>query len=334
MMRLCLFTHTGRMRLGVELQGKILDLVLAYAFTMEGGISPVDRISVAGRELPPDPVAFLQADDETRRLTQVVIEGALAREQRLGADRTMFENQSVLLDPKGLTFLPPVPQPRKVFGMARNYALHAEEVDRTLKPGESMRAGRFFAFQKPPTCITGPYSPIIIPPWVEKLDYELELAVVVGRAGRHIPVARAYDHVGAYTIINNISDRSYLPAEGRVDWLGMKGQDTFGPLGPYLLIPEAGFDPHALSLSLKVNGEVRQSASTAEMLFSIPQIIAGISRLCTLEPGDIIATGSPAGNAAAFGAFLKDGDIIEGTIEQIGTQRNRITMQPAEYWRG
>jgi 2-keto-4-pentenoate hydratase/2-oxohepta-3-ene-1,7-dioic acid hydratase in catechol pathway len=191
-----------------------------------------------------------------------------------------------------------------------------------------------FCFLKPPTCINGPYEPVRVTRAMKKLDYELELGVVIGHGGRNIPVEKAMDHVGGYTLFNDMSDRGTLrlgESNRFIDWYHMKAPDGFAPTGPYILLSEKGVDPHKLRLRLWVNGELRQKATTGDMIWKVAEQVSYLSTVATLRPGDVIGTGSPAGNAASWGKYLEPGDVIEGEIQKIGRQKFEIQLEKPSY---
>jgi 2-keto-4-pentenoate hydratase/2-oxohepta-3-ene-1,7-dioic acid hydratase in catechol pathway len=215
-------------------------------------------------------------------------------------------------------FLSPIPRPAKnIFCVGRNYAEHARE-----RGAEVPTVPVFFT--KPPSAVVGHEAGVIAWPVTQSLDYEVELAVVVGRRGRNIPRARASDYVFGYTILNDITARDLQKTHSQ--WFKGKGLDTFAPVGPWIVHKSALPDPHALRISLRVNGEVRQEATTADMVFKIGELIEVLSAGMTLEPGDILATGTPSGVGAGFvpPRWLKVGDVIEAEVEGIGVLRNRI----------
>ena len=142
------------------------------------------------------------------------------------------------------------------------------------------------------------------------------------------------DHVGGYTLFNDMSDRTSLNMGKFIDWYAMKAPDGFAPIGPYILLPEEGLDPHDLRLKLWVNGELRQDATTGDMVWRIAEQVSYLSGIATLRTGDIIGTGSPAGNAASWGKYLEPGDLIEGEIEHIGRQEFRIKSESPDYTPG
>jgi 2-keto-4-pentenoate hydratase/2-oxohepta-3-ene-1,7-dioic acid hydratase in catechol pathway len=217
-----------------------------------------------------------------------------------------------------MRFLSPIPRPgRNIFCVGRNYIEHAKE-----RGAEVPTIPVFFT--KPPTAVVGHEAPVIHWPGTQNLDYEVELAVVIGRRGRDIPRSRAYDHVFGYTILNDITARDLQ--KKHTQWFKGKSLDTFAPMGP-VIVPKSSLpNPHALRIALRVNGEIRQAATTADMVFRIDELIEVLSAGMTLEPGDILATGTPSGVAAGFDPprWLKVGDVVEAEVEGIGVLRNRI----------
>jgi 2-keto-4-pentenoate hydratase/2-oxohepta-3-ene-1,7-dioic acid hydratase in catechol pathway len=191
---------------------------------------------------------------------------------------------------------------------------------------ERARNGVPYIFLGSPRAITGPYDDVILPALGEQHDWELELALVIGREGRHIRREDAMAYVAGYTISNDLTtrDRLYRPDLKAIgtDWFTAKNADTFLPTGPFL-VPAAFLpDPGDLRITLRHNGTVRQDESTKDMIFDIPRLIEYASSTTTLRPGDLLLTGSPAGNGAHWGTFLKPGDVMEAEITGLGTQRN------------
>jgi 2-keto-4-pentenoate hydratase/2-oxohepta-3-ene-1,7-dioic acid hydratase in catechol pathway len=235
----------------------------------------------------------------------------------------------VFFDSSKVRILPPLPNPPKILCLARNYVSHVQEVT-----GSGTRPPDTLIFMKPATSLIGPEDFIVIPPFCRKLDHEVELAVVIGRRGRFIPEDAAMDHVAGYTIINDVSDREYTSQKDShrlINWFFMKGQDTFAPLGPSLVEKDEIGDPHKLRLRLWVNGDLRQDSEGEEMIFKIPQIISRVSQFVTLEPGDILSTGTPLGTSFSTKQYLKAGDVIECEIEGIGRLRNFVKVEEAVY---
>jgi 2-keto-4-pentenoate hydratase/2-oxohepta-3-ene-1,7-dioic acid hydratase in catechol pathway len=212
--------------------------------------------------------------------------------------------------------LAPIPAPaRNIFCLGRNYAEHAAE------RGAAAPEHPVY-FTKPDTCVVGPGDDVVHHAVTSELDYEVELAVVIGTGGKDIARAEALGHVFGYTVINDVTARDLQRRHGQ--WFKGKSLDTFCPMGPVLVTVDEIPDPQALAISLRVNGEVRQQSHTGKMIFPIAQCIEVLSQGMTLRPGDIIATGTPDGVGAASGNFLRPGDRVEAEVESIGTLTNRI----------
>jgi 2-keto-4-pentenoate hydratase/2-oxohepta-3-ene-1,7-dioic acid hydratase in catechol pathway len=243
--------------------------------------------------------------------------------------------------------MPPIPRPPKLLGLAGNYLEHIREFDRPGDQPEDSQAGEMARtttprpFLMPSTAAIPPGGTIPWPSYSREIDYEIELAVVIGRRCRRVSPAEAAGHVAGYTIANDVSARSCSHAAGRqerakdafFDWLHGKWADGFCPMGPYLVTAEEIADPHALAMELRVDGEVRQQASTRQMIHSVAEVVAFCSQLMTLEPGDVIATGTPSGVGAATGRFLRPGQRIRCRIEGLGELENTLGEPPAEFYR-
>ncbi|MFH1008884.1 MAG: fumarylacetoacetate hydrolase family protein [Candidatus Latescibacterota bacterium] len=232
-----------------------------------------------------------------------------------------------------VTLGPPVPKPNKFLALAANYREHIAEGDFAKVPDEE-KVILPYVFMKPPsTTVVATEDPIVLPKVAVAIDWELELGVIIGKKGKYIPEAEALEYVFGYTVVNDVSERKLFASKERTeeramdgffDWLNGKWLDGFAPTGPVVVTRDEIPDPQNLHARLTVNGEVKQDFTTDHMIFDIPATIAYISRLMTLEPGDIIATGTSAGVGDASGTYLKAGDLIEGEIEQIGVLRNRV----------
>jgi len=189
--------------------------------------------------------------------------------------------------------------------------------------------GSPYVFAGLPSALAGPYDQIVLPERGANHDWELELAAVIGRPARNLTPQNALEHVAGYTICNDITTRSLvyrrdLKAIG-TDWFAAKNAPTFLPTGPFLVPSAFAGDPGTLKITLTHNGVIRQDESCADMLFDLPQILAYITAVTELSPGDLVLTGSPAGNGAHWGVFLADGDVLEGEITGLGRQRNHVT---------
>jgi len=211
--------------------------------------------------------------------------------------------------------LAPVPEPGKIVCAGLNYRDHAEEQNEEI-PDEPL------LFAKAPTTVTNPGSPIVHPDG-EQVDYEVELAVVIGRTATDLAASDVRDHVAGYTVLNDVSGRDAQMGDGQ--FFRGKSYDTFAPMGPALVAGD-GFDPNAVDVTLRVDGETKQSSNTRQFIFEVPELVAYISRNMTLRPGDVISTGTPGG----VGIFrdpvdlLEPGDVCEAEIEGIGTLTNPV----------
>ncbi len=218
----------------------------------------------------------------------------------------------------GLHFELPIARPSKIIGIGRNYQAHAEELHHDI-PEEPL------FFSKAPSTLIPHKAPIIIPQWLNgRVDHEAELAVVVGQKCRNISEADAGSYIAGYSILNDVTARTMQKEDTKNNkpWFRSKSLDTFCPMGPYLVPADEIEDPHGLNIQLTVNGTKHQEASTASMIFKIPRLIAHLSRFLTLEPGDIIATGTPEGVSP-----IEDGDTIEITITNLGKLQNRVIRE-------
>ena len=263
-----------------------------------------DLEAVSEGELGPDPMAALSA---SRVLTEIT--SGLADRRPTGA---LAE----------VTLGPPVPRPRNSYGIGLNYKSHAVEATMEI-PEVPM------VFTKFPSCVAGPTDDIRLRS--DRCDYEGELVAVIGPGGADIEPANAWDHVVGLTVGQDISDRlAQFMTEPPQFNLG-KSFDTFGPIGPMIVSPDCFPDPDNLTIRTLVNREERQADRTSNMIFSVAQLVAFLSRITTLTTGDIIFTGTPEGIGATQGLFLSDGDLVTTTIEGIGTLTN--TCIRVEDWR-
>ena len=217
----------------------------------------------------------------------------------------------------------PLNNPQKFLALGVNYEAHAQEA---REAGIDIPDAQMW-FTKQASCITGPYHAVEKPKVSDALDYEVELAIVIGKAGRHIPAAQALDHISGFTICNDISVRDWQ--RHTAQFMIGKSFDTHGPIGPVIVTSDEIGDPHNLDIKCFVNGEERQSSNTRDFRFDCAEQIAYLSQAMTLQPGDIIATGTPAGIGAGFKPpkFLKAGDVVRCEIEKIGFIENKIVLE-------
>jgi 2-keto-4-pentenoate hydratase/2-oxohepta-3-ene-1,7-dioic acid hydratase in catechol pathway len=222
-----------------------------------------------------------------------------------------FRRLDAEYDLTDVQLLAPV-QPSKIICVGRNYAAHAKEHDAEVPEVPML-------FLKPPSAVIGPGETILLPPQSQQVEHEAELCVVIGKRGRWIDPDEFRDYLLGYTVANDVTARDLQFRDGQ--WTRGKGFDTFCPLGPWI---QTDFDPADHLITSHVNGEMRQMASTRDMIFSVRQLIAFASSIMTLEPGDILLTGTPAG----VGPLLPD-DIVEVGVEDIGSLKNPVTAEPA-----
>lgn len=312
-MRLCRFSVGDRVQIGIYDERFLVPLAAGarvYADATHEELELPDSGDLLDF-LPPDGAGFSAA----AKLADWVArsEGKLPESARIATDEAQL--------------LVPIPRPNKLFLLAGNYAKHIEEGGRE-KASEREETFPYVFIKPPSTTLTDPGRPVVIPSISpQAIDWELELAVVIGRRAKGVKEADALSYVAGYTVVNDISNRKFRPNPGRVtrekdaffDWLHGKWHDSFCPCGPCVTSADEISDPQTLDMKLRLNGEVRQDASTSQQIFPVAAVIEFISGIVTLEPGDIISTGTPAGVGSTTGTFLQPGDRLEAEIAGIGT---------------
>ena len=308
-MRLCRFTHNDQTHAGFYFDDSVISLAAAAELT--------------GQPAP-------ECDRLESMLTGGADRAAIVALQTALADVSADQTDGKKLSTNNVQLLVPNPNPSKLLLLAGNYAKHIEEGGARAEE----RAKTFpYVFMKPLTALTNPGGPIRIPAVSpDHVDWELELGVIIGQRCKDATEENAIDFVGGYTVINDVSDRKFKPNPGRnerdkdgfFDWLHGKWHDTFCPMGPCVLPADECPDPQNLHMTLSVNESVQQDGSTSEMVFPVAAIVQFISSFVTLEPGDIISTGTTAGVGAAKNKFLKAGDQITAEIASIGVLRNPV----------
>ncbi len=260
-------------------------------------------LAAAAPDLPQEMSAFLAA-------------GANALEQARSSSGPRLPLASVKLEA-------PVLRPPKFLAIGLNYADHVAEsgIEKPKHP---------VFFNKQSTCVTGPYDPIHSPRASQALDYEGELAFVIGRRSRHVPKERAHEVIAGFLVCNDVSTRDWQ-FRAQTMTLG-KSFDTHGPLGPWIVTPDEVGDPHSLGLRTWVNGELRQESNTKHLIYDCFDQVETLSTVCTLEPGDVISTGTPAGVGMAMDprSRLEPGDVVRVEIERIGWIENPVIEEPAD----
>ena len=300
-MRLVTYTARDTMRLGA----------------MRGEREIVDVSRASGGHLPSDMLGFLAAGDAAMDAARA----ALARVESTARDRAIADGLLVALDEPGVRLEAPIPRQRSVLAAGVNYKDHAAEAK--IEPPK-----RPMIFAKVASCITGPGMPIHRPKVSPFLDWEGELCFVIGRRARHVPAARALEHVAGYMIGDDVSVRDWQ-VHTPTFMMG-KSFDTHGPTGPWLVTRDEVSDPHVLGLKTWVNGVLKQDANTRDLIFGIPALIEYVSQAFTLEPGDVVFTGTPAGVGFIRNPreFLKAGDVVRVAIDGLGVLENPVIEEP------
>jgi 2-keto-4-pentenoate hydratase/2-oxohepta-3-ene-1,7-dioic acid hydratase in catechol pathway len=271
-------------------------------------------------------VGSLIPDDRITDLTQLVSDENLTSHQLLECfdlDGDFFENAGAAVDDAptvsrdSVRLVAPVPRPGKIICIGLNYLDHAEESGMPIPISPII-------FSKFHTCVIGSGEAIHIPSGSDQVDYEAELAVVIGREAKNVTASEAMNYVFGYTNFNDVSARDFQFADGQ--WQRGKSCDTFAPMGPFVATKDEIPDPHNLNIRFRLNGETLQDSNTDQLIFRIPELIEFLSRSITLEPGDIIATGTPPGVGFARKPpiFMKPGDLAEVEIEGLGVLSNSV----------
>ena len=290
-MKLVTFTHAGSQRTGLVDQDRVIDL------------------HATDPEIPADMLSLIRGG--TRLLDRI---------------RSLDKSRAKSVPLADVKLDAPVPNPSKYLAIGMNYKAHVQEaLAKNIKVPDTQ-----VWFNKQVSCVNGPFDDVHMPRASDHLDYEAELAVIIGRRCRHVPLDQAKDVIFGYAIANDVSVRDWQLRSSTFT-LG-KSFDTHGPIGPWIITADEIPDPHGLHMRMLVNGEVRQDITTDQMIYNIYQQIAHLSTVMTLEPGDLIATGTPSGVGLAMNpqTFLKVGDVMRVEIEKIGHIENRVIAEPAD----
>lgn len=298
-MKLVTYLRNNQPRLGAVVDDTVVDLAdLAQHF---------------GAELPSDMLTFIAESPAALTLANELVAKA-------GGTWPGGVGQPL----SGVKLLAPIPRtPKGVIGVGLNYAEHVAEASRTMDTAQELPSHPVL-FIKAATSVVGPDADIIHnPALTQQLDWEAELGVVIGKECRNLSEDEAMSAVFGYTCVNDISARDIRHGG---QWCFAKGQDTYSPMGPWIVTADEIADPHNLDISLTLNGETKQNSNTRHMIFDIPALIAHLTSGITLEPGDVIATGTPSGVGISYTPpqFMKKGDVVEMRIEKVGVLRNQI----------
>lgn len=302
-MRLVTFEAMSRRSLGAELDGLVVDLA---------ALDPV---------IPKDMVQFLEGGGSALEAAR----NALAVVQAAG-DRRVLRSQDgsrVAFEREEVTYLAPIPRPPKIMAIGLNYLRHIEELaEAGIEPTKLP-----FFFSKLPSTVIGPNEPVVLPTLSQEVDYEIELALVLGMRAKHVSAKDAMKYLAGYTILNDVSARDIQLVDNQIT-LG-KNFDTFAPMGPCLVTADEIPDPHSLTLTLRLNGVVMQHDSTRNLVHRIPEMLSFLSEIMTLEPGTVVATGTPAGVGFRRKppVFLQPGDVMTLEIDGLGLLENPVIAE-------
>jgi acylpyruvate hydrolase len=313
-MKLITFRHNGVSRIGAIHQEEVVDLHASYKalLAFEGKIRARE---IAEAFVPTDMTGFLQGGKESLELANKSIEFAVVNREDAGYP-LVYALDEVKVEA-------PVTEPGKMICVGHNYREHILEMKRELPPFPVV-------FAKFANTVIGPQDDIPYYPISEQLDYEAEFAFVIGKRARNVSQAEALDYVAGYTIANDVTYRDIQ--RRTLQWLQGKTVEGSAPMGPWLITSDELQNPSGLEVVLTVNGEERQRSNTANLVFSVPYLVEFLSNLMTLEPGDVILTGTPGGVGVAREpqVFLKDGDVVKIEIDQIGALENRVSAVKVE----
>lgn len=305
-MKLVQFEVAKNQHIGVIVNHTVIDIHAAYCHYTEAGIK--DHLNQ--EPFPSNLLDFLKAGEETFKLVQAVSDYVLQNDVGDSSNKIFYSLSEV-------TICAPLHNPEKIICVGLNYLDHCKETGMEIPTSPII-------FSKFTNALIGPNESVQLPVNSQEVDYEAELAVIIGKTAKKVTAEDAMNYVFGYTILNDISARDIQLGDGQ--WLRGKTPDTFAPIGPSIVTKDEITDSHQLDITLKLNGEVMQDSNTENLIFDIPFIISYLSQSMTLKPGDIIATGTPhgVGMSREPQVWLKDGDEMEITIEKIGTLLNPV----------
>jgi acylpyruvate hydrolase len=310
-MRLSTFRYKGQSAVvGVPANGLMIDVNAAYRALLRERGEPAPA-AMADAVAPAGILAFLNGGDRAIGAASET----LAYVSKVGARAAEDESLAYPIDK--VTLLAPVQRPGKLICVGLNYRDHAEEAGQKIPSDPTL-------FSKAASCVIGPNEAIRLPKVSKDIDYEAEFAVVIGKHAKDVSAAKALDYVAGYTIVNDVSARDFQRRSSQ--WMAGKNFDTFAPMGPHIVLKDEIPDPHTLDISLEINGRRLQSSNTKNLIFDVNALIADISRFLTLEPGDVISTGTPGGVGFVRKppVFLMPGDRVKIEIAKIGALENPV----------
>ena len=312
-LKLVSYGFEGQTRIGAVVDDSVIDLNSAYASLLQEQGDPRPR-AMANAVVPPDMVEFLQGEERSMKAARDAV--AFAQQQPAPAMRAA----GILRDLKAVKLNAPIPRPPKITLMGFNFRAHADEMLEKVPESPML-------FSAYPSAMNGPGGPVVIPKAATKPDYELEFGVVIGKRGKNVSPDKAMDYVAGYIIVNDGTERVWQ--RKTTQYLIGKTVDTFKVMGPYIVTKDEIADPHNLAMKLWVNGQLRQESNTSLQVFKIWDVIAYMSTIWTLEPGDVLSTGTPrgVGHKQKPPVYLKPGDQVRLEITGLGVLEYSVTAE-------
>ncbi|KEF40207.1 2-keto-4-pentenoate hydratase/2-oxohepta-3-ene-1,7-dioic acid hydratase [Schinkia azotoformans MEV2011] len=313
-MKLITFTIAGSTRIGAVTNENVVDLNAAYE-ALQDSQGKIRAKQIAEAYVPNDMTGFLQGGKESMQYANEAIHFALENKE--------YKGRTLVFAKKDVKVGAPVPEPGKMICVGHNYREHILEMGRQIPEFPVV-------FAKFSNTVIGPEDDIPFFPISEQLDYEAEFAFVIGKRARNVSQEEALDYVAGYTIVNDVTYRDIQ--RRTIQWLQGKSVDGTAPMGPWLVTTDELTNPSGLEVVLTVNGEERQHTNTANLVFSVQYLVEFLSNLMTLEPGDVILTGTPGGVGVAMDppSFLKDGDVVSISIDGVGVLENKVQKAAVE----
>lgn len=317
-MRLVTFRLDGAESIGALVDGLIVHLPRAYASYLHSQGIPLPYL-LAEAQMPGEMLLFLAAGERALVAAERAIEHVSSRLAD-SVDPRGPRGEQLRFPLSEVELLAPIPRPGKLLCIGLNYRDHAAEIG--LKLPE-----RPILFAKYSSCVVGPGASIVLPRISDKVDYEAELAVIIGKPAKGVAAEKALEYVAGYTVMNDVSARDAQMGDGQ--WVRGKSFDTFAPMGPFLVTRDEVPDPGKLNISLRLNGQTMQDSNTSNLVFGVQELISFLSQAITLEPGDVIATGTPGGVGTSRKpqVFLKAGDVVAVEVEGVGVLENPVVAE-------
>jgi acylpyruvate hydrolase len=317
-MKLVTFERQGKRSIGALIGNQVAPLSsgLAAGGQSAGAVSEVEQA-----ELPNDMLEFLAAGDSAMAAARLGVLFVQAQSRR-SSTVTGPRGEPLLFPLDEVRLLAPIPRPGKLLCIGLNYRDHATEINMKVPD-------RPLLFSKFPNTVVGPGAPVVLPKISDQVDFEAELAVVIGKTAKGVTESDAMEYVAGYTIVNDVSARDLQMKLGGGQWVWGKTLDTFAPLGPTLVTRDEVPDPGSLNITFRLNGRTMQDSNTRNLIFGVPQLISFLSQGITLEPGDVIATGTPAGVGynRTPPVYLKAGDVMSVEVERLGVLENPVIAE-------